>query len=268
LSLVLLTLAVAAWRADRAVLAGVACALLAYKPHLAALVAVGCWATMGRRVLLGLAIGGATLGLATLIFLPGAIEAFVAKMPGNTHAIFFEREFKWQRHATIVGFLRHLLHGNGAGDTQPWVLAITAVLVGAVAVVVFRVGWRLRPLVRAGDEVARDRLIACLILATPLLAPYFVDYELSPLCVAAVLFGRDVLARGDADATRGLRVAGMVAYAWVMMNALVAELAGINLTTPLLAIVFALHARRCLASEEVGEVRMLAPHRADDRLAA
>lgn len=268
LSLLLLTLAVAAWRADRPVLAGIACAVLAYKPHLAALVALGCWATMGRRVLLGLAIGGATLGLATLIFLPGAIEAFLAKVPGNTQEIFFDREFKWQRHATIVGFLRHLLHSNGPGATQPWVLAITAALVGAVAVVVFRVGWRLRPLVRAGDEVARDRLIACLILATPLLAPYFVDYDLTLLCVAAVLIGRDVLARGDADATRGLRVAGMVAYAWLMMNALVADLTGVNLTTPLLATVFVLHARRCLAHEDVGEVRMLAPDRAGDRLAA
>lgn len=266
LSLLLLTLAVVAWRGGRPFLAGLACALLAYKPHLAAIVALGCWLSLGRRVLVGLAVGGSALALATLTFLPGAIEAFVARTPGNMHAIFVERGFRWQQHVTIVGFLRHLLHGNGPGETPAWVLAITALLVGAVAIATLFASWRLRPTMRlpgeAGDA-ARDRLIALLILATPLLAPYFLDYDLSLLCVAGALIGRELLAR-EVDA-RGLRRVAMVTYVWLMLNPLVAEYARVSLTTPMLVALFALHARRCC---EMELPRVLVARIAPRRLAA
>ena len=244
LSLLLLTLAVVAWRTGRPVAAGLAIAMLAYKPHLAAIVGVACWLTMGRRVLLGGAIGGVVTLMATWILMPDALTAFATRMPGNAEAIFFDQTFRWQRHATILGFARHLFHGNGPGPTQPWAVTLAGLAIAALAVALARTWWRhLRPTIARGDEPARDRLIAAVVLATPLLVPYFVDYDLSLLLVAAVLVARDDLASGARDAWR--RRVAMLAYAWLVVNPIAAEAIGVSLTTPLLATVLILHLRRC-----------------------
>ena len=264
LSLMLLTLAVAAWRGGRPARAGLVCAALAYKPQLAAIVALGCWLTMGRRVLLGLGAGGAVIAAATLLLMPGAIEAYVTRMPANFREIFFDRKFPWQHNVTIGGFLRHLIHGNGPGPNPAWLTALAAALVASIFAATCLATWRLRAAISRGDTLARDRLIALLILATPLLMPYFIDYDLTLLLVAGAIVGRAALA--DGVDPRGLQIAGMALYGWTLFNLLVAEVGGISVTTPLLIVVFALHARRCCVvdrrSRDVTSTMRLAPARA------
>ena len=242
LSLLLLSLAVVAWRARRPIAAGIACAMLAYKPQLAAIVMLGCLATLGWRVLVGAMIGIVPPLLATLSLLPGAIAAFVARVPASLHRIQFESPYLWHRHATIVAFLRHALQGNAPGETAGWIAATAAVVTLAV-LVALAFAWRRT---RVHDAASLDRFIAATILATPLLVPFFFDYDLLLLVIAAVLIGREMLAvADDSRAAVWLRRVGAIAFAWTLVNPPLAESTGANLTVPLLCIAFGLQVRRC-----------------------
>src|SRR3989442_471366 len=72
-SLMVLAITVALWRARQAFIAGLVCGLLFYKPQLGAIVAVVMVASLGRRALLGVAITGTFLLLVTVATMPGAL---------------------------------------------------------------------------------------------------------------------------------------------------------------------------------------------------
>lgn len=249
-SVLVLTLVVIAWRARNAMAAGVACAVLCYKPQLAAVVAVALFATLGWRVAVGLMIGGIPQLLSTLQQLPGALDAFVTRSAGNLHEIRIEQAYGWHRHVTTNGFLRHVLQGNAAGETHAWITLLAVAGTLAVGATLALAWWRSRDAIADGDPIALDRFIALSILATPLLVPFFFDYDLLLLCVAGVLIGRELLAEPDASpAAAWLRRIGGLAFAWLMINPALADVTGINLTVPLLVAIFSLHARRCLREE-------------------
>lgn len=251
-SMLVMTLVVAAWRARAEAAAGIACAMLFYKPQLAAIVALGLVATLGWRVIVGLMIGGIPQLLATLTQLPGALDAFVTRSAANLREIQLAQPYLWHRHATINGFLRHMLQGNAPGETALWITLLAGLGMFAVAAALTFAWWRSREAIADGDAIALDRFIAAVILATPLLVPFFFDYDLLLLTIAGVLVGREVLAEPDPSRSFAWqRRLSLLAFAWVMVNPTLAETRGINLTVPLLVAIFALHVRRCVREERV-----------------
>jgi len=84
--------------------------------------------------------------------------------------------------------------------------------------------------------VHRDRLIAATLAATPLLMPFYFDYDLLLLAIPATLFVAELLRR-EAPLTKLDRwtIAGWATlYAWQMVNTDVAEKTHLNLSVPLL----------------------------------
>ena len=251
LSLLLLTLVVCAWRARNPIAAGIACAMLAYKPQLAIVVGAGLLATLGWRVIVGAMIGTIPPLLATLTLLPGAIDAFLDRVPANLSRFRFEQPYLWHRHATINAWLRNVLQGNAPGATHAWITALTLLATLAVAGMLFATWRSLRPLLARSDDVgtiALDRFIVACVLATPLLSPFYFDYDLLLLIVPAALIGREALTR---PIGRALPIVGAVAFVWTMINPPLAEATGFNATVPLLCLAFALHVRRCVRREAI-----------------
>ncbi len=229
-SLLLVTIIALAWRARRAVLAGVGVALLAYKPQLAAVVGVVLVLDLGWRAAAAIAGGGGVLLLATLLTLPGALSDYLHRLPQNLRVFQVERPYYWERHVTLRAFWRLLFQGHAVGETA-WVATILsavccAALVAGLIVLV-------RRLKRADDSDAkprRDVLIAATLVATPLLMPFFFDYDLLLLAVPAVLYaagrvGRDRLA---AASDRWLTVAWCSLFLLLFVNPNVAAATRVN----------------------------------------
>jgi hypothetical protein len=222
-SLVLLTIVVVLWRGGKSLSAGLVCGLLFYKPQLGAVVALVLCISQGRRAMLGVAITGASLLAINIITMPGTISAMLHQMPGNMHWMQEENRYHWERHITFKGFWRLLIQGHETGATSPVVLAMWfacegALLAGLIAVVVknFREAKNLRAAKNPGGAKnpgdatllrgdarsgtifppdqpasARDRLIALAITSMPLLMPFYFDYDLLLVSVAAVVFAAD-----------------------------------------------------------------------------
>ncbi len=266
LSLLLLTLTVLAWRAREPIWAGLFCSLLCYKPQLAAVTFVALTLTLGWRVWVGAIVGGVPTLLLTVTRLPGSISDFLDQVPRNLTQIQFGQPYVWHRHSTLNGFFRFTLQGNPPGETYFWITAISAACALLIGLAIAYVWWKRRSDMR--DEIVFDRFISLVILAMPLLMPFYFDYDLLLLIVPAVLIGRERLECSDTSAvTRWMVLAGSALFAWTMFNPPIAESTGFSLTVPLLCIVVALQARRCLAIEHVAESISLT-HRKEQRLAA
>lgn len=266
ISLLLLTLTVLAWRAREPIWAGVLCALLCYKPQLAAFVLFALTLTLGPRVLIGTVVGGVPQLLLTVTRLPGSISDFFEQLPRNLEQIQFAQPYAWHRHSTLNGFFRFMLQGNGAGETFFWITALAttcAVIVGAAVTYVW---WNRRSKLR--DDVVLDRFIALTILAMPLVMPFYFDYDLLLLVIPAILIGRErPVCEDRSRVTRALVVVGALLFAWTMFNPAVSEATGVSLTVPLLAIVVALQAKRCL-SDPPETPALTLPKPIEQRLAA
>lgn len=268
-SLLLVTLTVAAWRGGRGFLAGLVAGLLFYKPQLAAVLAVVMTVSLGWRALLGMAVTGFALLAVTLVTMPGALGEFLFQMPLNVHFVQTDCLYMWERHATFKAFWRLLLQGNGLGEVWPRVTLATALSTAAVGVMLVWIS-PLRKFISpfspapGSDGVARDRLIAATICATPLLMPFYFDYDLLLLAVPATLLAAEWVRgeRGRATATidRCLVVVWPALYAWMLINADVAEQTRVNGAVPLLACVAGLLAARAARVETVAETLKL-PHR-------
>lgn len=242
-SLLLLTLTVAAWRARRAFAAGLIAGLLFYKPQLGTALGAMLIVSLGRRALAGLAVTGAALLLVTLLTMPGALGQFLRQMPPNVRFAQEACVYPWERHATFKAFWRLLLQGPGIAATTAAVTALAALCVAAVAAGLAwasPLGSFIDPRRRDVDDEGRaspDRLIAATVAATPLLMPFYFDYDLLLLAVPAVLVAGELMRPGRAPhwTDRWMPVVGPAFYAWQLLNADVAERAGVNVTVPLLA---------------------------------
>jgi hypothetical protein len=139
-----------------------------------------------------------------------------------------ERPYLWERHVTLKAFWRLLLQGRDAGALSP--VATTLFLTSAAVVASGLVAcvWRLRRDQRE-DETACDGIISLTVLTMPLLMPFYFDYDLLLLAVPAVLGAR------ERAMDRGLTLAWIALYAWLIVNPHVAAMTRVNGTVMLLA---------------------------------
>lgn len=260
-SLLIVTLVVAAWRANRPLLAGLIAGLMAYKPQHAVVLGGVLALSTGWRAILGLAITGATLLAVTLITLPGSLGDFLTKVPQNLRFVQEVSPYLWDRHATFKAFWRLLLQGQDVGPPAAIVSLLTACCTAVLAVMLLR----LTPLAKFANPFAadrrgpdhRDRLIAATFLATPLLMPFYFDYDLLMLAVPAVLLAGLKLRTGQMiDGGRvdlAIRCLFPAAFAWMLLNADVAERSHVNGAVLLLAAIAVLAARPARRTDEAME---------------
>ena len=257
LSLLLLTAAVTCWRGNSPFAAGAAAGLLFFKPQLAAVVAAVIVLDLGWRAALGLGAVGALTLLVTVACMPGALGEYLRTLPLNVDWIQNKLQYNWGRQTTFLGFWRLLVQGREAGPVLPAVRLLWAASSSVVAAALAAAWLRTRRAVRHGADAhpVRDRLIAASVACTPLLIPYFMDYDLLLLSVPAVLFASDVARRGGRDPTAADRWtlrAWVALYGWAYLNPGLSGVLGVSLTVPLLAAVSYGLASRCGRSGESG----------------
>jgi hypothetical protein len=234
LSLLLLTAAVTCWRSDQPFATGLIAGLLFYKPQLALVVSIVLVADQGRRAAVGLGVTGLATLLVTLAYMPGALPEYLRTLPVNVDWIQNQLQYNWGRQATFLGFWRLLLQGRTVGP--PWLIVRTLWITSALAVAAASAVAFLRAR-RAGN---RDALISGAITSTPLLLPYFMDYDLLLLSVPAVLFANDVIRRGQLSrADRWMLRAWVALYLWAYLNPGLSSILHVSLTVPLLTSVAA-----------------------------
>lgn len=227
LSLLLLSGLVLVWRGGHGAMAGALCGVLAYKPQLAALLAVAVVATLGRRAALGLLASGAAWVALSEWTTPGAIGQWLAWLPLNLERIQTADGYLWDRHVTLRAFWRMLLQGREAGAALPLGSVLTwstSLLLG----VGLMVAWR------ATRRGGRDGFIAATIVAMPLVMPFYFDYDLLLLAAPATLLA------ASGAASRGLRRAWIGLFVATWVNPWVASSWGFNLTVPALLCVAAM----------------------------
>jgi hypothetical protein len=234
-SLAILCGAVVLWRADRAFVAGAVAGLLLFKPQLAAVVAVAMACSLGPRAVLGWLATGAALLVITATTLPGALGDYLHRLPENLPWLQPGITYHWERQATFQGFWRMLLQGPVSGPAPLAVRLLWPACAAAVAGPLGPVLWRAWRGRTAG--ASPDRLIAATVAAMPLVMPYYMDYDLLLLSVAAALFTADVRRAGTPMARLDRCITGgwVLLFAWLYLNPFVAFDTHVSLTVPLLA---------------------------------
>jgi hypothetical protein len=249
--------------------AGAIGGLLFYKPQLALVVGIVLVIDLGWKALLGYAITGFSLLLINLLVLPGTLVDYLRRLPANLHFVQTQSVYLWERHVTFKAFWRLLLQGASPGETVGAVSLASAISSLAIAALLLRAVIR-KPVLTAGRcsvhqpgeaRLRRDRVIAATIAATPLLMPFYFDYDLLLLAVPAVLFVREFIARGGiamARSDRLLLIVWPAFYLWLMLNADVAAKTRLNLSVPLLMtvvslLIFRINATAARASVEEAE---------------
>jgi hypothetical protein len=193
-SLLLLSSAVALWRTRHTFLAGVVCGLLAYKPQLGALVGLVLIFNAGMPAIGGLAATGMALLLTTILTMPDALGDYLHKLPAILHHMQVEQPYLWERHVTLKSFWRLLLQGKAAGEMAllPAALCLICQLTVAAALAAAAFATGRRP----WSQSNVDRLIAATIASMPLLMPFYFDYDLTLLAIAATLCAADAINTG------------------------------------------------------------------------
>ena len=216
ISLLIVSAVAVAWRGGDAFLAGACVGMLAYKPQLAAALGVALVLHRGRRAAAGILVVGCAVVLVTAVTMPGALVDYVHRLPANLHQLQVQRTYLWDRHVTLRAFWQLLLQGRGPGET-PW-LVYALTLVSAVPLLA---GLGFAAIKRS----SADALISATVLAAPLLMPFYFDYDLLLLAVAAAL---------STDVGRRRLAIWAALYLWLFVNPYIAGAARVNLTVPLL----------------------------------
>ena len=238
-SLLLLALTVTLWRARRPALTGLVGGLMFYKPQVAFVLALVIAMDSGWRAVAGYAITGTILLAINLLTLPGTLTDYFRRLPQNVHAVQTGTAYPWEQHVTLKAFWRLLLQGHSLGDSTVAVWALMILSVAGVCILLVIAAVRVR---KTTDSLqrsqSRDRLIAVAIVATPLLMPFYFDYDLLLLALPAVLFAAERMSR-DRDvrsaADRWAIASWILLYAWQMVNAEFAGRFHLNLSVVLLA---------------------------------
>lgn len=277
-SLLLICLTVTAWRNQKPILAGLVGGLLFYKPQLALVISAVMVFSMGWRVLIGLGITGFALAAATEYSMPGAISLYVSQLPINVHIQQVEQTYLWERHVTLKALFRMMLQGREAGEATMLVKGLTfsasLLLAGLLLRAILSQRRRFDdPWTGETSAVARDRLIAATITVSPLLMPFYFDYDLLLLSVPAVLLGSEILQRDEERNApeRWLTRTWCLMYFWMMFNSAIAGKIEINITTILLsltAVQMLVRAGRQPISLAVDSIHDCIPTRAPLRAAA
>jgi hypothetical protein len=182
-SLLLLCMAARFWLGGRGFSAGVCAGLMLFKPQLAMVIAAVLVISMGAEAIVGCGVVAIGLLAITAWALPGTLTAYLHQLPPTIHWLQMELPYNWGRQTTLQGFWRLMIQGHAAGPTalSARILALTGIAAFAIPLAI--AAWRSR----RGDESDRRRLIAAAIVATPLIAPYYMDYDLLLLAVAMAL---------------------------------------------------------------------------------
>jgi len=251
LSLLLLTVAVTCWRAGAPFAAGLVAGLLFYKPQLGAVIALVLVADQGRRAVLGLGLTGVVTLLVTVLFMPGALGEYLHTLPLNVDWIQNQHQYNWGRQVTFLGFWRLLVEGREPGPVSTLVRVLWASCALLVAATLLARILRAR---HAGTA-SRDALIAASIVCSPLLLPYFMDYDLLLLAVPAVLMSADVIRTGAMGAPERWALRASVAlYVWSFVNPGLSGVLHFSPMVPLLATLATALTVRCGREEPVAEM--------------
>ena len=275
-SLLLLTLTATFWRQGRGLAAGATLGLLFYKPQLALVASIVLVLTLGWRAVLGLAITGSSLLLVNLVTLPGTLGDYLSRMPGIVRFMQVDRPYLWDRHVTLKAFWRFALQGHDVGEawpvTQGLGLASTAVVALALLLVLAKrraaLQWHGHP----AHAPSHDATTATAVIATPLLMPFYFDYDLLLLAVPATLFAGEWIGVTHRTTLDRLRLAAWVAlFAWLFVNPHAARLVPINGAVVVLTALFALTVTAAMRSRPAQDDHSdlsdagAAPTRASDR---
>jgi hypothetical protein len=270
ISLLLLCAAVTAWRTQRDALAGALCGLMFYKPQLAAVLAVMLVLDRGARAMIGLGCALGALFLLTAVTMPGGIGEYAHAMPLNVRAIQVDQTYLWERHVTLKAMFRLLVQGRVPGESSILVTALTSVTCGAIGAGLLWVAWRARRASAADDVftgetkfLRRDRLIAATIASTPLVMPFYFDYDLLLLSAAAVLFAGEMMMRAPGAPRRlaedGVLFAWVALFGWMMINARIAGASGVNVVVVILTALAAALIRRAARAVEPSSLLIRRP---------
>jgi hypothetical protein len=225
------------------------CGFLFYKPQLGAAVAIVLVLHLGWRAMAGVAITSIVLLALTVMSMPGLIEVYLTKMPGNLVWMQETNSYLWERHVTLKAFWRLLFQGHAMGPTSIvvkilWMLSLAGLIAALASAMYQNIKWSRHH--REGSPFAAGRLISATIVAMPLLMPFYFDYDLLLLSIAIVLFAAEIVAqrREMQDEDRWLVRAWVVLFVVMFFNASVSGMIRVHLAVIPLTVVALMHIRR------------------------
>ena len=266
------------WRQERAIAAGLVTGLLFYKPQLGAVLTVVLVLNLGWRTLIGISITGVMLLIASLA-LPGSLHDFLHQMPKNLQHVQCDVPYMWDRHVTFKAFWRLLFQGRTPGSPMWIVTVLSTFCSGMVGIALL---WAVIRVNKASGvngsgstnavppAARRDRLIAATIAATPLLMPFYFDYDQLLLAIPAVLLAADLIGRDRSRPLPRVDLALMrlwpIQYGWLMFNPDIATATHLNIGVLLLTALSGLLIVRAGRNSEATaiaaqEFTMFEPHR-------
>ncbi len=192
-SLLIVSGTVAFWRQRRAIAAGLVGGFLMYKPQLGAIVAAALVLSLGPRALIGLAITGSTLLSANLLMLPGTIGPFLHQVPAGLNFLQTQKDYFWQRHVTLLAYFRLAAQGHLIGPISPLTRTLWLLIEIPLSAALLWCAVRLYQFRHSLADGALDRFIAASLVCSPLLMPFYFDYDLLLLAVPATLLAADAL---------------------------------------------------------------------------
>jgi len=259
ITLLLLCATTTLWRSGRAYLAGVVCGLLAYKPQHCALIGVVMVMNQGRAALWGLATTGILTLAVTVGAMPGALTQFLTRMPENLRQFHESNHYMWERQITFKGFWRLLIQGRQTGPTAASVIAAWAICWTVLAGMLAQIVWQARKTTRE-SAISIDHLIAATIAATPLLMPFYFDYDLLLLAVPAVLYARDRLIQKDKARFHWETIAWAALFVCLYGQALMARRLRVSVTALTVGWIVVLRLRKAIAAKRNATNALEPPH--------
>jgi hypothetical protein len=179
-----------------------------------------------------LAYVAAAVVVLTTEAMPGALTDYFHRLPQNLQALQVEQAYVWERHVTLKAFWRLLIQGRGPGETT-W-LVHTLTLSSAAPL-----------LIGLSFAAIRSRspgaIVAATVTAAPLLMPFYFDYDLLLLVVAAAV---------TTSVSRRSLALWAALYLWLYINPYVAGALRLNLTVALLWCLAATRIRAALRERD------------------
>jgi alpha-1,2-mannosyltransferase len=245
ISLLLMTLAVIAWRDGRALFAGIVAGILFYKPQLAAVILAAMVITLGWRALAGAFISLGSLLLINVLTLRGTLTDYLHRLTPNVQYYLATHPYLWRSHATFNGFW-HVALGPFLSAVSPTAEYLAIICAMPIAFGLLLCVWRNR------KSTSRDRMIAAVIAAAPLVMPYYLDYDLLLLAIPAVLLATEVAGSYPAQPlpSRDVWLLRLWAafYLLLLINPGLTGILHVNLSVPLLAAIAGLLIARATPS--------------------
>jgi hypothetical protein len=233
LSLLITSGAVTLWRMRRPFAAGLIGGLLIYKPQLAAVILAAMVISMGWRSLAGSLTSIAVLCLINVITLPGTLSDYIHRIGPNVQFMMATHPYIWARHATFRAFWQMLLNRSNPAASSPLSVGLAIGCAAVVGLALFISVWRNCTMASA------DRIIAAVIATSPLLMPYYLDYDLLLLAIPAVLLAAEIIGSKQTAPTtsrdRWLIRLWIGFYLLLLINPGLTQATGFNLSVPVLA---------------------------------